>query len=140
MIAKPEQEMEILTQMLAFRNDPVGFVHYAYPWRQAGTPFADFDGPRSWQIEEIEKVADHVRRMEFAHANDLPLSIYRAAWSSGRGPGKSAALGMLAHWFTSTRIGAPVIVTANTEGQMRSKTFPEFAVWFGSAINSHWFV
>lgn len=140
MKASPEQEMEILTQMLAFRNDPVGCVYYSFPWGRPGTAFEAFKGPRKWQLEELERIAEHIQKMEFAYAHGLPLSIYRAAWSSGRGPGKSAIMGMLAHWFTSTRIGAPTIVTANTEGQMRTKTFPEFAVWFGAAINAHWFV
>ena len=47
---------------------------------------------------------------------------------------------MTAHHHMSTRIGAPTIVTANTETQLRTRTFPEYATWFGCAINSHWFV
>jgi hypothetical protein len=46
---------------------------------------------------------------------------------------------MLAHWQVSTHLGSTTIVAANTEGQMRTKTFPEYAVWFGSAVNRHWF-
>jgi hypothetical protein len=46
---------------------------------------------------------------------------------------------MVAHWHSSTHLGSTTIVAANTEGQMRTKTFPEFAVWFGSAVNRHWF-
>lgn len=65
--------------------------------------------------------------------------MWKSGYSSGRGPGKSALFGMVAHWAVSTRIGSTVIVTANTEGQLRSRTFPEFAVWLGAAINSHWF-
>jgi hypothetical protein len=76
----------------------------------------------------------------FAHANGLPLDVFRAAWSSGRGPGKSAVMGMVAHWLVSTHIGAQAIIAANTETQLRSKTFPEFGRWFTSAINSHWFI
>lgn len=128
-----------MEQILSFRADPVGFVFYAYPWGEPGTPLADIKGPRDWQLEELERIGAHVRRQEFALANELPLEIWRSAYSSGRGPGKSAVLGMLAHWQTSTHLGATTIVTANTEGQMRTKTFPEFAVWFGSAINRHWF-
>lgn len=149
MIGSPEQESRIIEQILAFRSDPVGFVLWSYPWGEPGTSFANDKGPRPWQLEELEAIGEHVRKQEFALANGLPLQIWRSAYSSGRGPGKSAFLAMLAHWQLSTSIGqdaagvqrdgATVIVAANTEGQLRSKTFPEFARWFGSAVNRHWF-
>jgi hypothetical protein len=139
MLGSAAQEAEIMTQILSFRADPVGFVFYAYPWGQPGTVLADIKGPRDWQLEELDRIGKHVQAQEFALANDLPLAIWRSAYSSGRGPGKSALLGMLAHWQVSTHLGSTVIVSANTEGQMRTKTFPEFAVWFGSAVNRHWF-
>lgn len=132
-----DQEVEILTQVLALRDDPLGFAHYAYPWGQPGTPFEK--GLRPWQAEELKRMADHVQEQSFRHANDLPLKVYRRGWSSGRGPGKSAMFGISSHWHMSTHIGAPTIVSANTESQLRTRTFPEFAVWFGSAINAHWF-
>jgi hypothetical protein len=139
MLGSAQQEAEIMTQILSFRADPVGFVFYAYPWGQPGTPLEHIKGPRDWQLEELQAIGEHVRKQEFCLSNDLPLQIWRSAYSSGRGPGKSALLGMLAHWQVSCHLGSTCIVSANTEGQMRSKTFPEFAVWFGSAINRHWF-
>lgn len=139
MLASVAQESEILTQALALRDDPLGFVMWAYPWGQPGTPLHDIPGPRPWQMEELERIGEHTKRAGFAVENRLPADIFRGAWSSGRGPGKSAFLGMLQHWHVSTRIGATGIVAANTEGQLRSRTFPEFARWFGMAINSHWF-
>lgn len=139
MIGSVAAESEILTQCLALRDDPLGFAYYAYPWGRANTPFANFKGPRPWQCEELDRIGQHVRAQGFAIENELPAEVWRSAYSSGRGPGKSALFGMLAHWQASTHIGATTIVTANTEGQLRSRTFPEFAVWFGAAINSHWF-
>ena len=139
MIADLSQEAEILTQMLALRNDPLGFAYYAFPWGRAGTVFAQADGPRPWQVEELDRLGEHVRKQEFALENDLPLAMWKAAYSSGRGPGKSAFFGMVAHWLLSTHIGATTIVAANTEGQLRTRTFPEFAVWTGSSVNAHWF-
>lgn len=135
----PAQEAEILTQILALKDDPVGFVTYAYPWGRPGTPFEKLKGPRKWQMEDLQRLGDHTREQVFRYENGLPLKVWKEARSSGRGPGKSAKFGMIAHWHTSTRIGSTTIVTANTEGQLRSRTFPEYAVWFGSGINSHWF-
>jgi len=133
-------EAEILTQILALKNDPVGFVFYALPWGRAGTPFAEINGPRDWQLKELDAIGEHTRNNVFALENDLRAKVFKEAVSSGRGPGKTALFGMGSLWFTSTRIGAPCIVSANTEAQLRAKTFPEFATWFGSAINSHWWV
>ena len=139
MIADPHQEIEILTQILSFRNDPVRAVLYAFPWGRPGTLFANFKGPRPWQLADLERIAEHVQLQEQRMAEGKPVEVYRHAISSGRGPGKTAFFALLAWWNMSCRIGAPVIVSANTESQMRTKTFPEFAVWFGAAINNHWF-
>ena len=139
MLATPDQETEILTQCLALRDDPLGFVHYAFPWGRKGTVFENLKGPRDWQYEELDALGEHVRAQSFASDNGLPLKMWRSAYSSGRGPGKSALFGMIAHWQLSTHIGSTVVLAANTEGQLRSRTFPEFAVWTGSAINAHWF-
>jgi len=137
--SKPEVELEIIEQCLGFVDDPLGFVFWAYPWGQSGTPFADLKGPRDWQLEEIDALGQHIRATRFALDQGLAADIWRSAWSSGRGPGKSAAFGMIAHWMQSCHPGATCIVTANTENQLRTKTFPEFSRWFGSAINAHWF-
>lgn len=128
-----------MAQVLSFRNDPVGFALWSYPWGRAGTPFAHLKGPRDWQLEELERIGRHVEEQEFAIANGLPAKIWRSSYSSGRGPGKTALFGMASHWHMSTHFGSTTTVAANTEGQMRTKTFPEFAVWVGSAVNRHWF-
>ena len=138
MLASSAQESEILTQALALRDDPVGFVHWAYPWGAKGTLFEHLREPRAWQLEDFRKMAEHTQEQAFRHAQGLPLKMWKEARSSGRGPGKSAKFGMAAHWHVSTRIGATAIVAANTESQLRTRTFPEYAVWFGAAINAHW--
>jgi len=135
-----DNERELLANVLAYADDPLGFVMYVYPWGQAGTFLADMKQPRTWQIEELELITAHIRKQRFAHANGLPLEVWRSAYSSGRGPGKSALLGMLAHWQISTHLGSTSVITSNTETQMASRTFPEFSRWFGVAVNAHWFL
>jgi hypothetical protein len=135
----PTQEAEILTQILSLRNDPVGFVQYAYPWGEAGTPFESFKGPRDWHTDELEALKGFIRANEFAHENDLPLGIHKAAWSSGRGLGKTALFAMAAHFHQSTCLGGKTVAVANTEGQLRGIVFPEMGKWFTAAINGHWF-
>jgi hypothetical protein len=138
-IGSAAQEAEILTAILALKNDPYGFVNYAYPWGRPGTAFERARAPRKWQCEDLIRLAEHTQEQHFRHENNLPLKVWKEARSSGRGPGKSAKFGMVAHWHASTHIGSTTIVTANTESQLRSRTFPEFAVWFGAAVNAHWF-
>ena len=138
MIGPPDQEAEILTQVLALKNDPVGFAHYAYPFGRGDLPQFK-TGLRRWQEEEIRRLGDHVQEQVFRVENGMAPTVYRRAWSSGRGPGKSGTFGMVSHWHMSTHLGSSTIVSANTESQLRTRTFPEFAVWFGAAINAHWF-
>jgi len=135
---KPAQEMELVEELLTYRNDPLGFVTFVYPWGEEGTPLAHVKEPRPWQIETLEAIGDHTKDQEFALENAMDLAVYQEAIASGRGIGKSALFGMLSNWQTSTHIGSSVITTANTEGQLRGKTFPEFGVWYTMAINSHW--
>lgn len=137
MLGTAAHETEIFTQLLALKNDPVGFAHYAYPWGRPNSPFEH--GLRRWQAEELKALADHTQEQAFRHEQGLPLKVWKSSWSSGRGPGKSAALGITANWHASTHLGSTTIVAANTETQLKSKTFPEYAVWFGAAINAHWF-
>ena len=136
---RPEQEEELITDLLAFSHDPEGFVQYAYPWGERGTPLENFKGPRGWQREVLQEVRNHTIDQTFSHQNGLDLSVFREAVASGRGIGKSALFGMLAHWHHSTHLGAGTLFTANTEGQLRSRTFPEIGRWIGMSINSHWY-
>lgn len=48
-------------------------------------------------------------------------------------------ISMLVHWAMSTCVDCKVVVTANTEKQLLTKTWPEISKWFRLAINSHWF-
>lgn len=133
-----KQEMELAEELLSFANDPLGFVMFAYPWGEEGTPLARVKEPRAWQIETLEALGDHTKEQEVALELGLPLDVFQEADASGRGIGKSALFGMTSNWQISSHIGASVVVTANTEGQLRSKTFPEFNVWYTMAINKHW--
>ena len=115
MIGAPAQEAEIITQALALRDDPVGFVHWAYPWGRPGTVLEHLKGPRKWQMEDLVALADHTQEQAFRHSQGLPLKMWKEARASGRGPGKSSKFGMCAHWHMSTHLGSTTIVAANTE-------------------------
>ena len=133
------QESALIERILTFRDLPLDFARYVYPWGEAGTAFAGHPGPRRWQVEELGRLQDHLCDARKAAEAGLEYPIvYKAAFSSGRGPGKSALFGIVAHWHASCHFGAPTIVAANSESQLRTRTFPEYARWFGGAINAHW--
>lgn len=134
-----DQEKQLLEDVLSFAYDPLGFVEYVYPWRVKGTPLERFE-LKTWQRECLADIRDHVKEQQNIMDMDLwdLLRVFQELIASGRGTGKSALFGMLSNWMTSTHPGASVVVTANTESQLRTKTFPEFGRWFTMALNSHW--
>jgi len=134
-----DKEEQLIEELQTFKYDPYGFVLYAYPWGEKYTPLANVDGPRAWQVDEFKRISDHLMADAELSRMGFPPRVYYSATSSGRGPGKSALLGMLADWMKSCWIGSTTIVTANTETQLRSRTMAELGKWTTMSINSHWF-
>ncbi len=132
-------EQQLLTDLLSYQHDPLGFVLYAFPWGVPGTPLAKISGPRSWQVDDLQRIGDHLLLDQEKARIGLPPTPLYLARSSGRGIGKSAFLSMLDMWVMSCWIGATTIVTANTEAQLRTRTMAELGKWHTMAINSHWF-
>lgn len=115
----------------AFANDPLGHAMYAYPWG-SGT-LKGVTGPREWQIDVMEDIRQHLSDPVTRHT---PLRIARA---SGHGIGKSALIAMLVKWGLDTCDDCKIIVTANTESQLLTKTSPEIMKWHNLAITRDWF-
>jgi hypothetical protein len=139
MVSTPDKEQALITELLQFKYDPEAFARYAFPWGVKGTPLEKIQGPRSWQIGEFRRIADHLALDREKARIGLPGSPLYIALSSGRGIGKSALLSMLDLWVQSCWIGSTTIVTANTETQLRSRTMAELGKWHTMAINRHWF-
>jgi len=140
MASKPSnKEQELIESVLQYKYDPEGFVLYAFPWGVKNTPLEKFSGPRTWQVEEFQRLKKSCEENQFRTSMGMnPIPVYLAI-SSGRGPGKSAFLAMLSCWLMSCWIGGTNIVTANTETQLRSRTMAELGKWHGMLINRHWF-
>jgi len=130
-------EMELMARLWApaLANDPLKFVLFVFPWGQPGTPLQHFHGPRKWQRDILRELTDHIA----ANNGTLDPSVFQKAVSSGRGIGKSALVSWLVIWMLSTRIGSTTIVSANTENQLTTKTWPEITKWLGLSLHSHWF-
>jgi hypothetical protein len=128
-------EQELMADIFSFANDPYAFVLYAFPWGQEGTPLEKFKSPRKWQIEVLCEMRDHIA--ETQERDDFAL--FKKAMSSGRGIGKSALLSWVALWMFCTVPGSTTIVTANTDAQLKTKTFPEIRKWATMSIVKNWF-
>lgn len=113
------------------RFDPVRWSRIAWDWGHG--ELADYDGPREWQTDVFEIIRSHLADPE-TRFQPLQISI-----ASGHGIGKSASMGMLSNWAMSCWPDAKIVTTANTEGQLRTKTAPEIGKWFRMSLTSHWF-
>lgn len=112
-------------------DDPLSFAKSAYKWGEG--EFADSPGPRAWQADILDTIGKHIRNPE---TRFTPLKI---AIASGHGVGKSCLISMVCHWALSTCVDTKIIVTANTQSQLSTKTMPEIGKWIRSGINAHWF-
>lgn len=127
-------ELELVNDIAGFTHDPLGHVLYVYPWGQPGTALERHKGPRQWQREILERIGEKLREGA-ADAGE----VIREAVSSGHGIGKSALVAWIIKWALDTREDSRCVVTANTDSQLRTKTWPEVSKWHGLAINKHWF-
>ncbi len=138
----PKDEMKIMDKILdpQMMIYPLNFVEFAFPWGIQGSPLANKKGPRNWQREELIKIGEHNLQNQYRINRDEDPIPYDLAISSGRGTGKSCFFAWLTLWAMSTQIGCTVIITANTEQQLRSRTWAELGKWHTMLrFNSHWF-
>lgn len=127
-----DTEDMLVADIAEFTHNLQGFARYAFPWGEDGE-LQDAEGPREWQDELYAEIDAHLQNPQ---TRFQPLLVARA---SGHGIGKSAAISKIINWAMSTCEDCKVIVTANTEKQLLTKTWPEVSKWFRLAINAHWF-
>ena len=137
--AKEDQELMSNFWCNDLKYYPERAVMFGFPWGKKGSPLEKVKGPRKWQIKELKKYGEHIRKNEENLRRGLPLETYQLGICSGRGIGKSALYGMISWFHMTCWAGSSTIVAANGEPQLDSKTFPEIKKWFTLAINSHWF-
>lgn len=114
-----KNHMEKLAVFLAsVSDDPLKFVKAAFPWDDG--PLKDMRGPQRWQIDVLEDIKMAIR------GKNIPVRI---AVASGHGVGKSALAAWLILWSIATKPDTKGVVTANTETQLKTKTWAELAKW-----------
>jgi hypothetical protein len=127
---QPQPERDYLAAGLAeYAHDPLGFVLAAFPWGEPG-PLANASGPEPWQRLVLEDIGNNLQRSD---------DVVREAIASGHGVGKSCLVAWVILWAMTTCVDARVAVTANTEPQLRTKTWPELHKWYRLFKGRHWF-
>ena len=109
-------DAELIAWLAAVRDDPLAFVLGAFPWGRPGTVLADYPGPLEWQCEVLEYL-----RLGLL----TPQSAMQRATASGHGIGKSALVSMILLWAMMTFPDTRGVITANTETQLKTKTWAE---------------
>lgn len=128
-------ELQLAEDIAGFTHDPLGYVRYAFPWGVKGTELEHETGPRRWQVRTLARIGQRLREGKLTNFAD----VIREATSSGHGIGKSALVSWLIKWGLDTFENARVLVTANTEKQLQTKTWPEVSKWHRLSLTSHWF-
>lgn len=126
-----EAEAMLIEDMASFQFDPYGFVLYSFPWGSG--ELADHEGPDEWQASQLKRIGAKLKA-----GGDLG-AIIREAIASGHGIGKSAEVGWIILWALATQEDTMGVVTANTETQLRTKTWASLATWYRRFIAKHWF-
>jgi len=121
--------VDLIEELAEFSSDPLGFVHFAFPWGESGE-LEDATGPEGWQRDVLQDVADGLLSIEDA---------VQIAVTSGHGIGKSALVAWLILWAISTFEDTKGVVTANTEVQLKTKTWAELAKWYRLFIGREYF-
>lgn len=113
--------LTIEESLVSLESDPLAFVLWAFPWNSSALRAL---GPEPWQTKLLEDIRD-----------GLPLGMaIRQATGSGHGVGKSACVSWLILWAMSTIPDTKGVVTANTENQLRTKTWAELGKWYNLFI------
>jgi hypothetical protein len=126
-------ETELVEAIAGFTHDPLGFVLFAFEWGK-GELVKFKDGPDQWQIDVLTDMGDRLQAGEIDTMEAVQIAI-----ASGHGIGKSALVSWVILWAISTFEDTKGVVTANTENQLKTKTWAEVAKWYRLCITRHWF-
>lgn len=126
----PTPEQMLAEDIADFTFDPLGHSVYTFPFGEGA--LLDAEGPRQWQCDTMEDIRAHLENPE---TRFQPL---RLAVASGHGIGKSALISMIAAWAADTCEDTRIVLTANTESQLRTKTWPEVLKWRNMSLTKGW--
>lgn len=115
---------QLIEDLASFELDPLGFALWGFPWGEPNTPLAN-RSLEAWQIELLTSLGSGLL---------TPDEAIREAVVSGNGVGKSCIVSIIILWAMTTLDDTRGVVTANTENQLKTKTWAELGKWFNLFI------
>jgi hypothetical protein len=100
-------------------GDPLAFVMGAFPWGKG--VLEKFSGPEQWAKDLMNEIK--------AGLIDRNKAI-QLARASGHGIGKSCTVAQIILWAFCTAPDTRGVITAETETQLKTKTWAELGKWF----------
>lgn len=119
---------ELIHFFAEFTHDPAGFVWAAFPW---GEGELEGQQPQEWQEKLLDDVGKGLKSID---------EVVQETVASGNGIGKSSLVSWLIIWSMATFEDTKGVVTANTDTQLRTKTWAELAKWHRLFIGHDLFV
>lgn len=114
-----------------------GLITYADWMAEYRDRFGSRYGPDKWACEFLDDVGAAVRERSFTGKKAVkPIQF---CMGSGHGVGKSAVAAWLVNWVTDTRPLSQGTITANTDNQLKTKTWAQIGFWRGLSLTKHWF-
>ena len=115
---------KLVAWLASVKDDPYSFALGAFPWGEPGTILSD-KSLDAWQIDILCLIRDGVIDVNTA---------MKIAVASGHGIGKTALIAIIILWAFSTLPDTRGRVTAGTETQLKTTTWPELGKWFNMFI------
>jgi hypothetical protein len=115
MIDPAEADDDLVEQLLGCSDDPLAFVTLAFPEVTL----------EKWQREVLEYIGNTLQE----NARLDRWKAVQVATASGNGIGKSALLAWIILWALTTFENTIGVITAGTEGQLRTRLWSEISKW-----------
>ncbi len=136
MTTKAEVMQQLIDLARQCANDPLLFVDQSFDWGYG--ELKGLTGPLQWQKDVLTDIRDTLAKGH-DFGTIINSAFVRIATASGHGIGKSALVSWIILWAMSTCADTRGVVTANTDTQLRTKTWAELAKWYRLCFFRYWF-
>jgi hypothetical protein len=148
-LARSDAQDQLADAISEFYADPMGYVMFNWdwagdetiqlvkleePWRSRyGVEY----GPDKWACEFLEDWGREIRKRKFNGRDAVEPIQFSTA--SGHGIGKSVAVAWIVKFILDTRPYSKGTITANTDVQLRTKTWAALGAWHSKSLTKDWF-
>jgi hypothetical protein len=145
---KKTADQELADAIAEFYDDPLGYVMFNWDWANDATiqlvklaepwrsRYGVEYGPDKWACEFLEDLGQEIKQRKFD--GRTPVDPVQFSTASGHGIGKSVLVAWLIKFIFDTRPFSKGTVTANTDIQLRTKTWAALGAWHRNSLTERW--